>query len=297
MGTAMFSMTGFGEARRENDRLAVRIEIRSVNNRHLKVSYRLPDGYLGFEPQLEAVIKDHIHRGSLLLNVSIDRVGSEQPYTINEALLVHYHEQISALRARLHDTGDIHLADLLQLPGVVIESLPDKVDSKAEWPLVEATLIAAIEQLNHMRKEEGNALAADLRLNCQAIGQELDEISQRAPEVVTAYQARLLERINQLLAEHNLQADPTLVVREVGLFADRVDIAEECVRLRSHLDQFERIMAAERHSGRKLDFLVQELLREANTIGSKANNAQIARHVVQIKTNIERLREMIQNVE
>jgi uncharacterized protein (TIGR00255 family) len=129
------------------------------------------------------------------------------------------------------------------------------------------------------------------------IEQELDQIIRRAPEVVSAYEARLLERINQLLAEHNLNADPTMVVREVGVFADRADIAEESVRLRSHLQQFDVIMQSERHSGRKLDFLIQELLREANTIGSKANDAQIARHVVQIKTHIERLREMIQNVE
>src|SRR5690606_21510010 len=120
MGTAMLSMTGFGEARRENDQLAVRVEIRSVNNRHLKVTYRLPDGYLGLEPQLEAVIKTRVHRGSLLVNLHVERTAGQQPYTLNESLLIHYHEQLSALRARWHDPGDIHLSHLLALPGVVV---------------------------------------------------------------------------------------------------------------------------------------------------------------------------------
>ncbi len=293
----MLSMTGFGDAQQQNDVLAVWVEVRSVNNRHLKLSCRLPDGYAGLESRLESVVRERVRRGSLQLNLKIERLTGDEDYEINESLLSHFHQQVSALSARLHDIGEIHLTDLLQLPGVVVEAKRATVDADMEWPLVEATLCKALERLNEMRRQEGTALAADLRSNCDCIDDELDQIQQRAPEIVDAYQTRLLDRINQLMAEQDLQADPSAVIREVALFADRADISEEVVRLRSHLEQFGQVMQTERSAGRKLEFLIQELLRETNTIGSKGNDAQIARHVVQIKTNIERLREMIQNVE
>jgi uncharacterized protein (TIGR00255 family) len=293
----MRSMTGFGEAQEQTDSLTVRVEIRSVNNRHLKLSCRLPEGYLGLESRIEGVTRQFIRRGSLQLNVYAERPTKDEDYEINQSLLTHYHRQISSLSAKLHDIGEIHLTDLLQLPGVVREVPPADVDAEAEWQVVEAALRKALAHLDQMRQLEGQALASDLQTNCEAIAKELDQIEQRAPEIVKAYETRLLERINQLLADHNVQSDPSAVLREVGVFADRADISEEVVRLRSHLTQFDRIMRTEHAAGRKLEFLIQELLRETNTIGSKGNDAQVARHVVQIKTNIERLREMIQNVE
>ena len=140
-------------------------------------------------------------------------------------------------------------------------------------------------------------MAADLLANGRSIAAHLEEIEKRAPLVVTAYRERLTDRINRLLQEYGVSIQAADVVREVGLFADRSDIAEEIVRLRSHLDQFAAVVGAEESNGRKLEFVVQEMLREANTIGSKANDADIARHVVEIKTAIERMREMVQNVE
>lgn len=137
----------------------------------------------------------------------------------------------------------------------------------------------------------------DLRANCELIQSELQQIRQRLPDVVQAYQQRLHERLNSLLATYDVQIEPSDVVKEVGLFADRMDVSEELVRLESHLDQFGAILVQDDSAGRKLDFLIQEMLRETNTIGSKASDAQTARHVVQIKTSIERLREMVQNIE
>jgi uncharacterized protein (TIGR00255 family) len=148
-----------------------------------------------------------------------------------------------------------------------------------------------------MRAEEGAAMAADLHANCQAITRSLDSVDDRAPLVVEAYGRRLTERLNKLLDQYPVSIDPADVVREVGIFADRSDISEEIVRLRSHLRQFDSTACGEESNGRKLEFLIQEMLRETNTIGSKANDAEIARHVVEIKTAIERMREMIQNVE
>ena len=137
----------------------------------------------------------------------------------------------------------------------------------------------------------------DLKENCDHIGAELSSIQQRAPAVIEAYQTRLTERIQNLLESYDIKTEPADVLREVGIFVDRVDISEETVRLESHLQQFDESISSENASGRKLDFVIQELFRQTNTIGSKANDATIARHVVEIKTNIERLREMIQNVE
>jgi len=183
------------------------------------------------------------------------------------------------------------------LPGVVTESASRRSDADAVWPVLEGALNEALENLSRMRADEGAAMGRDLHANCQAIDADLEQIGQRAPLVVDAYRKRLLERLNKLLEEFGLEIQAADIVREVGLFTDRSDISEEIVRLRSHLQQFDAIARTEQNNGRKLDFLIQEMLRETNTIGSKANDSEIARHVVEIKTAIERMREMIQNVE
>src|SRR5262249_26914324 len=152
-------------------------------------------------------------------------------------------------------------------------------------------------QLNGMRTEEGRAMERDLRDNCALIGRELAAIEVRAPLVVEAYRNRLAERLNALLKEYKVTVTAADIVKEVGLFAERGDIAEEIVRLKSHLEQFAATLKEPESSGRKLDFLTQEMFRETNTIGSKGNDAEIARHVIEIKAAVERLREMVQNVE
>ena len=154
-----------------------------------------------------------------------------------------------------------------------------------------------MQNLAHMRTDEGRAMAADLRSNCLSIVTELAEIERRAPLVAGGYRTRLTERLQTVLAEFQVSLNPTDLIKEVSIFAERSDISEETVRLRSHLEQFDTIMELPESSGRKLEFLVQEMFREANTIGSKANDVQISRHVIDIKAAIERIREMIQNVE
>lgn len=290
-------MTGFGDAQHQVPGMTVRVEIRSVNNRHLKLSTRLPEGYATLEAQLESLVRQHVRRGTLQVNLFVSREAAEGDYRINEQVLTGYHRQLTSLTARLHDRTEIPLAALLQLPGVVDDAGGHRLDAETEWLTVQPVIEAALERLNQMRAREGTALASDLLANCEDIRRELEQIEARAPEVVKAYEVRLLERINQLLSAHDVQAEPSAVIREVGIFADRVDIREEIVRLRSHLDHFDKIMHSEQAAGRKLEFLIQEMLRETNTIGSKANDARVAQHVVQIKTAIERLREMIQNVE
>src|SRR5262249_42659826 len=156
-------------------------------------------------------------------------------------------------------------------------------DAAEVWPLIQETLEAALANLAKMRIDEGQNMAKDLRSNCQHVAAELKQIAARAPLVVEAYRNRLHERLNTVLAEHQVSLDPADVIKEVSIYAERSDISEEIVRLGSHLEQFDEIMGLEESSGRKLEFLTQEMFRETNTIGSKANDVQIARHVIDIK--------------
>ncbi|MBN2217028.1 MAG: DUF1732 domain-containing protein, partial [Pirellulales bacterium] len=151
--------------------------------------------------------------------------------------------------------------------------------------------------LDAMRTEEGRAMAADLRANCENACQSLDRVQARAPLVADGYRARLQERLQRILAEYELTLNPGDLIKEIGLYAERSDISEEIVRLRSHFEQFEQIMQSPERAGRKLEFLNQEMFREANTIGSKSNDVEIAREVIEIKASLERIREMIQNIE
>jgi uncharacterized protein (TIGR00255 family) len=216
---------------------------------------------------------------------------------IDKAVLGGYRRQLQALHAEWHVAEQVPLETLLGLPGAVIENPARTRDAEAQWPLIKKTLLAALANLAKMRIDEGRAMAADLRANCAAILAELASIDERAPLVADAYRKRLHERIQGTLAEYQVTLDPNDLIKDVAIFSDRGDISEETVRLRSHLEQFEKFMQAEESPGRKLEFLTQEMFREINTIGSKANDVAISRHVIEAKTAIERIREMIQNVE
>jgi uncharacterized protein (TIGR00255 family) len=186
---------------------------------------------------------------------------------------------------------------LLSLPGTVDEHSTTDHDPRDDWPSIEPVVGEALAAMTRMRTEEGVALAADLAHNGRLILETLDAIAKRAPEVALAYQSRLKQRLQQALCELNVTVEPADLLREVSLFADRSDISEEIVRLRSHLQQYEAALLLPESSGRKLEFIAQEMGREVNTIGSKANDAEISRLVVEIKTALERIREQIQNVE
>ena len=231
------------------------------------------------------------------VNVRINREPSAEDYRLNEAVLRGYLQQLERLTGRSLVDQPASLPPLLALPGVVSEPSAQLDLIEAQWPLIESVLAEALQRLAAMRIEEGRAMAADLVVNARAIAAELAAVERRGPEVVAAYRTRLLERLQALLADLGAQIQPADGVREVGSFAERSDISEEIVRLKSNLEQFDTVMAEGDSQGRKLEFLIQEMFRETNTIGSKANDAEIARHVIEMKTAIERMREMIQNVE
>jgi len=208
-----------------------------------------------------------------------------------------YRLQLEAIQKRWQLPDPLPLAHMLALPGVVHESIATASDASRVWPVIKETLDAALGNLAKMRADEGRAMAADLETNRLVIATELKKIEARAPVVQDAYRTRLTERVNRSLAEFQITLAPEDLIKELAVYADRSDISEETVRLASHLEQFQTIMQNEEGAGRKLEFLTQEMFRETNTIGSKANDAEIAKHVVEIKTTIERIREMVQNVE
>jgi uncharacterized protein (TIGR00255 family) len=290
-------MTGFGEARRQEDGLSIAVEVRTINSRYFKIAIRTGEGHAALEPQIEGLVRDRIKRGTVQVNLRVDRPASAEAYRINTPALLAYWKQLNELPSQWNLPRPARLETLLTLPGVVNEDIWPVGNAQDDWPMVSGVLNSAMENLARMRQDEGRAMANDLRINCRTIAAELEQIAGRAPQTIELYRSRLEERLKKILAEHDVALDPADVIREISIFAERSDISEEIVRLRSHLEQFEAIMELKESSGRKLEFLTQEIFRETNTIGSKSTDIEIARHVIEIKTAVERLREMIQNVE
>lgn len=290
-------MTGFGEAHHQVDGLSISVEVRSVNSRYFKLVVKSGEGYSALEAEIENVARTSVRRGTLQVTLSINRPKVSDDYQINVGVLDSYRRQLSSLQQQWHDKQPLGIERLLMLPGVILEHRTDTDDAARDWPLIKPVLEAALLNLARMREGEGRAMADDLRTNNQVIATELAEVERRAPLVSQAYRTRLAERLQSILAEHQVAINPADIIKETSIFAERSDISEETVRLRSHLEQFESIMALPESSGRKLEFLTQEMFREANTIGSKANDLEISRRVIDIKAAIERIREMIQNVE
>ena len=288
----LLSMTGHGEALVQDETASVQVEVRTVNNRFLKLNVNT-DLDAALQSQVEGLIKQKVGRGSVSVRLKSRPAGDAQPYQLNESLLRSYWLQLSEIAGA---SQSVNLESLLTLPGVVEESSSPDEQEKL-WPIVQTAVEQALENLNEMRAREGDAMKQDMLSNCQLITQQLAAVREQAPAVVENYAKKMTDRINNLLQKYDVSIESSDLVREVGVFAERCDFSEETVRLDSHIDQFNEIIQRPDSNGRKLDFLVQEMLRETNTIGSKANDAKIATHVVEIKTAIERIREMVQNVE
>lgn len=291
------SMTGFGEARSQGAGLSVHVEVRTINNRHFKLGYRASEGYASLEPDVETVVRQAMRRGTVQVNLRVEREASPDSYRINTSVVEGYRTQIDALCSGSGWQERVGLEAILALPGSVDEQARSIDDPRDDWPTIEPVLQSALDAVNKMRLDEGQALLADLEANGKLVEEFLDKVAERAPAVADSYRERLAQRVNKALAELNVTLSPTDLLREVSLFVDRSDVSEETVRLRSHLQQFAEALRLAESSGRKLEFIVQEMGREVNTIGSKANDAEISRYVVEIKSALERIREQIQNVE
>lgn len=290
------SMTGFGDATAERGGTHYAVEIRSLNNRYFKPVIKLPETISGLEPEIESMLRERLGRGSITYILKMRTDSAEAAYHINTQALRSYLEQLRTIEG-LDQHVRIDLASLVALPGVCQEPTDESDEIAKHGPTIRELTGKAIEKLNVMRAREGESLFKELMKHVDVIKTNLTEIAERAPSVVEDYHKRLTQRVTQLLAKAELAVSQPDLIKEVAVFAERADIAEEIQRLTSHLDAFEQSCRTSEHAGRKLDFITQEMLREANTIGSKANDAEIAKRIVEIKGAIDRLKEQVQNVE
>jgi len=289
-------MTGYGEAEETGATLSVVVEVRAVNNRYLKINYRLSDWIGGDETRVEKIVRQYIKRGTVQVQVRIADSENQTSFRFNTEILNAYREQLQDFHRQHPMDGNVALESLLNLPGVVEETINPNIKEEV-GPLAEQAIVAALKSLNAMRAVEGQAMGHDMLENIDAIKAQLTRIENRIPQVTTDYTTRLQERVTKLLEPYDTNVQPGDIAREVALFAERSDIAEEVVRLPSHLDQFCETMKAPEGIGRRLEFVSQEMFRETNTIGSKANDPEISKYVIEIKAAIERIREMVQNLE
>jgi uncharacterized protein (TIGR00255 family) len=287
-------MTGYGEARIQDERWSVGVEVRTVNNRHLKLSAKISEPYTALEPEVERLVRETIRRGSVQLLLRVERPRRCEDYRLNLVALASYRDQ---LRELLPAGVPVDYGGLLNLPGVVEERKAASEDPHEDWPALARVVSEALGRLQAARGEEGRVMAEELRAMGVAMGEHVARISERGPEIVASYQKRLTERVQGLVAGQGVTVESKDLIREVAILAERADIAEETIRLRAHLAQYLEVIDEPESSGRKLEFVVQEMGRETNTMGSKANDVEVSRSVVEIKGLLERIRELIQNVE
>ncbi|QDT65955.1 YicC/YloC family endoribonuclease [Calycomorphotria hydatis] len=293
----LLSMTGYGAARVEADGWAATAEIKSVNNRYLKVSSRLPEAVASREGDIERLLRNYVSRGTVQLQVRIEPLAAKQASRIDSDTFASYVAEIRELSTSCGVPELFSAGDVLPLPGVIVDTSKQQADPELIWPLVEQVVGQAGEKLSGFRQTEGTAMGAALADLANEIRGILTKVEEHAPEVIQQYREKVIERVNSVLAETGVTIESQDVLREVALFADKCDIAEEIARLNSHLAQFDDFLNDKQSQGRKLDFLIQEIFREINTIGSKANSAVLAHHVVEMKGAVEKMREIVQNVE
>lgn len=286
------SMTGFGDARVERGGVTYSLEVRSVNHRYLKAQVRLPDEFAPLEGGLEETLRGLLQRGSVTVRCSAEGSPASQAGAINEGVLEAYLKTIEAASGKLGANATVDMAGLLALPGVLRAEPLDARLAAAREAFTEL-LPKACEKLVEMRKREGAALHAELAELCGVVSASLDVVQSKAPEVSKLYETRLKARIEQLLPE----AEPVDIVREVAAYAERCDVNEEISRLSGHVEQFLLAIEEDGPVGRKLDFIAQEMLREANTIASKSPDADLSRAAIDAKAAIDRIKEQVQNVE
>ncbi len=289
------SMTGFGRCQQTLGGKEITVEIRSVNHRYFECSCRLPRSYAYTEERLKKLTQKHIARGKVDVSLSItslDSGGAE--VAIDHALAKGYLEALCGLSDALKIGGNITLADIARFQDIYVVRRPVE-DADAVWEMVRQVAEVAIEAFVGMRADEGANLRVDLLSRIENIKTLLARVEQRSPVTVENHRARLLAKMQEVLGQ--VGVDEGRILQEAAIFAEKVAVDEETVRLRSHMDQFHVILDSPEAIGRKLDFLVQEMNREVNTIGSKAQDIDIAHTVVDIKAEIEKIREQIQNIE
>jgi len=290
------SMTAFAAAEKTKDALSVEIEIRSYNSRFLDIALRLPHAYLYMEERVKGRVAEKVTRGRIEIRIQI-RDDSDEVFTfeINKPKARAYHEALVQLKNEFDINAQLSVDFLVGAGGVVKPAEVDR-DVETVWPVAKDCLDEAIKDLVAMREREGANMAQDIAGRLDFIQKCIDQIEIASGDLLSHYQDRLKERI-KALTQNTVQIDPERIAQEAAYLAEKSDISEEIVRVGSHIKQFRLIMNSEDSSGRKLNFLLQELNREFNTIGSKTEKINISHMVVDIKSELEKMREQVQNVE
>ncbi|UCD62769.1 MAG: YicC family protein [Candidatus Zixiibacteriota bacterium] len=291
----MNSMTGFGKAEVSTRFGKLTVEISSVNNRFLEITQRLPRSLTAFEPRLRDLVTSKISRGKVSLYVGFDENDSASgSYSINVDAVKAYHRQLTRLARQLKIKDTVTVRDLLLLPDVAAPKQKD-LDERLVWNNLQRTTRKALVELVKMRRKEGLAMARDMTRRIQALGRDAARIKGRAGVAVDAYRKKLTRRLDELL--ESPVPDYVKIEEQIALMAEKTDISEECTRFMSHINQYRTAMKEGRPVGKKLNFILQELNREANTIASKSTDSRISSLVIGVKEEIEKIRELVQNVE
>lgn len=291
------SMTGFGRCRTVLHGREISVEIKSVNHRFFEFSCRTPKGYVFLDDKLKALVNSRVSRGKIDMFVTVGAVeDTPAEVKINHSLVSGYINAMKEISETYGIENDVTVTAISRFPDVYTVSKAPENEEEITADVLEAAN-TAIDGFIAMREAEGEKMKADILGRAEVILATVDEIDERSPQTVKEYEERLLDRINRTLQDYNINIDEQRVLTEVAVFADKVAVAEETVRLRSHFAQLSKIMESQTPIGREIDFIIQEMNREANTIGSKVQDAEIAHKVVKIKSEIEKMREQIQNIE
>ncbi|GAB2561389.1 uncharacterized protein (TIGR00255 family) [Gracilibacillus alcaliphilus] len=292
----MLSMTGFGREEYRSEGLTIQVEVKAVNHRYLDITFQMPSFLFPIENQLKQIVQQHVKRGKVSVSLHISGASvSPQIVETNWDLAKQYMEQLEKLQSTYRLTGDITIELLAGFPDVF-----QLQEQEADYSSVESKVVhvleSAVNQLHDMRQKEGDVLAKDIQERVKKMEEKIKLLGERRKIVIIEYQERIMSRIKQYL-EHTPVYDETRMLTEVALLAEKGDVTEEITRIGSHLDQFQEIVKERKPIGRKLDFIVQELNRELNTIGSKSNDPWISEQIVYLKSETEKIKEQIQNIE
>jgi len=289
------SMTGFGRGDGETTLGKVFVETRSVNHRYCDINVKLPKRLTPFENRIKEIIRAQVSRGRIDIFLKLDNLGEENVHlSVDLHLAEQYYQALQSLKESLHLRDKITL-ELVAVAKDVITAKEEIGDLEPFWQEILPILKRSFQDLDDMKRSEGEILSKDLQQRLERIAQQLGEIKHLSPSRLEAYRNRLHERVRSLLG--GIDVDPSRFQQEVALLAERTDITEEIVRAESHLAQFLTLLKAEEPVGRKMDFLLQEMHREVNTVSAKVNDAEISQRVVEIKAELEKIREQVQNIE
>jgi uncharacterized protein (TIGR00255 family) len=290
-------MTGYGSAESQFDGVVYAVEIKTVNNRHFKSKIKLPDSIAFLEENIEKLLRENLSRGVVSYTLWLKDISADVLFSIDEKALKMYIKKLSEVASSVSVDCPIEIGSLLNLPGIVQPAIPDKESAKTVTKAALDVTQKALEQLKKMRAVEGEVLQCELKKHCDAIKEDLDKINARRQITLKDYHRNFQKRVDELLAKVKLKLDEETLAREVAVFVEKSDISEEIARLESHLRQFDDSCKQAGQAGRRMEFISQEMLREANTIASKAADTEIVNWVVDMKCQIDRIKEQVQNIE